>query len=167
MIDRLRILKRMRVYKEDDPMAQLLYALQFIGSAVPVSESPMVMKAATSAASSTITTTVSSRGVQGAIQPVAGESAQFESQVTMTGEATFEEHGSISFGAGNRLRFSTQGEGYLGPSAQADLSSGAVLWKVEAGEGQLAGASGYITSNFSVSASGEVVDTQVGVLFVP
>jgi hypothetical protein len=148
-------------------MAQLLYALQFMGSAAPVRESPMVMKAATSAPSSTITTTVSATGVQGVIQPVAGEAAQFESQVTMTGEATFEEHGSISFGAGNRLRFTTQGAGYLGASAQAGLSTGAVLWKVEDGEGQLAGVSGYITSNFSVSASGEVVDTQVGVLFVP
>ncbi|MHB8575366.1 MAG: hypothetical protein ACYDCQ_08545 [Dehalococcoidia bacterium] len=148
-------------------MAQLLYALQFTGTATPVSDSPLVMKAATSAPSATITTTVSASGVQGAVEPVAGESAQFESRVTMTGDATFEEHGSISFGAGNRLHFSTRGEGYLGPSAREGLSTGAVLWKVESGEGQLAGVSGYITSNFSVSATGAVVDHQLGVLFIP
>ncbi len=148
-------------------MAQLLYALQFSGSAAPVSEAPVVMKAATSAPSSSITTVMSSAGVQGTIQPVTGDPAQFESQVTMTGEATFEEHGSISFGAGNRLRFTTQGDGYLGPSAEAGLSAGAVLWKVDGGEGKLAGVSGYITSNFSISATGEVVDNQIGVLFVP
>src|SRR6476659_1146439 len=101
---------------EQHAMAQLLYALQFTGSAAPVSESPMVMKAATSAPSSSITTTVNAAGVQSTIQRVAGETAQFESQVTMTGEGTFEEHGSITFGAGNRLRFSTQGDGYLGAS---------------------------------------------------
>jgi len=75
--------------------------LQFTGNAAPASESPLLLKAATSARSSTTTTTVSAAGVRNVIKPVAGESAQFESQVTMTAEATFEEHGCISFDTGS------------------------------------------------------------------
>ena len=148
-------------------MRQVIYALQFTGTGVPVSDAPMVMKAATSAPSSTITTTVGLSGVQGSIQPAAGDTASFESQVTMMGESSFDESGSISFGAGNRLRFSTVGQGHLGPSPDPKLSCGAVMWKIDGGEGQFAEASGYITSNFSISDQGEVTDNQFGVIFVP
>jgi hypothetical protein len=41
-----------------------------------------------------------------------------------------------------------------------------VIWKVERGEGQFAGATGLITSNFFVSSTGEVTDNHFGVLFV-
>jgi len=41
-----------------------------------------------------------------------------------------------------------------------------VTWKVDRGEGQFEGASGLITSNFTVSDTGEVVDHHCGVLFV-
>ena len=147
-------------------MRQVIYAMQFKGSGVPVSESPMVMKAATSSPSSTITTTVGPAGVEGSIKPTNGGAASFESQVTMTGESSFDETGSIGFGEGNRLRFSTLGQGHLGPSPDPKLSCGAVMWKVDGGEGQFAGASGYITSNFSITDKGEVTDHQFGVIFV-
>jgi hypothetical protein len=147
-------------------MRQVIYALQFKGAAVPVSESPMVMKATTSASSSTITTTVGENGVEASIQPSAGGSATFESQVRMTGESSFDENGTISFGGNNRLQFSTIGEGRLGPSPDPKLSTGAVLWKIDSGEGRFSGASGYITSNFSVSDQGAVTDNQVGVIFL-
>jgi hypothetical protein len=42
-----------------------------------------------------------------------------------------------------------------------------VPWHVDRGEGQFAGASGLITSNFFVSATGEVTDHHFGVLCVP
>ena len=41
------------------------------------------------------------------------------------------------------------------------------MWRVEGGEGQFAGASGLITSNFLVEKSGELIDHHVGVLFIP
>ena len=87
--------------------------------------------------------------------------------MTLTGPTSFLEEGSIRFGAGNhRLHFSTVEHGYLGDSADAKLKSGAVMWRVEGGEGQFAGASGYITSNFTLSDAGEVIDNQFGVIFV-
>jgi hypothetical protein len=66
-----------------------------------------------------------------------------------------------------RLFFSTVGQGSLGPSAAPGLKQGAVTWQIDRGEGQLAGASGLITSNFFVSATGEVTDHHFVVLWVP
>jgi hypothetical protein len=45
--------------------------------------------------------------------------------------------------------------------------AGAIIWRIDEGQGPLAAATGYITSNFTVNALGEVVDNQVGVIFVP
>jgi hypothetical protein len=88
--------------------------------------------------------------------------------VTFTGETAFQEAGSITFGeGGHRLFFSTVGQGSLGPSADPGLKQGAVTWKIDHGEGQFAGASGLITSNFFVSATGEVTDHHYGVFCVP
>jgi hypothetical protein len=56
--------------------------------------------------------------------------------VTFTGETSFHEEGTISFGSnGHRLRFHTVGEGYLGASADPPQKQGAVTWAVEQGEG--------------------------------
>ena len=40
------------------------------------------------------------------------------------------------------------------------------MWRVEGGEGQFAGANGYITSNFTLDEAGRVADNQFGVLYV-
>jgi hypothetical protein len=87
--------------------------------------------------------------------------------VTFTGETSFQEVGAISFGDGNTLRFSTVGSGYLAPSATPGHKQGAVMWRVNGGEGQFAGASGLITSNFFVDDQLRVVDHQFGVLLLP
>ena len=148
-------------------MGQILYTMQFKGQAAPANEAGTVLKATTSAPSCTITTSVAAEGVNGTVSHAAGEQADFESTVTFTGESNFQESGSISFGQhGHRLRFSTLGQGYIGGCADPKLKHGAVTWKVDGGEGQFAGASGLITSNFFVSDSGEVTDNHFGVLFV-
>lgn len=148
-------------------MAEILYALQFKGDAQPANDAGTVLKAATTAPSSTITTRIGDSGVQARIEATAGESARFESTVTMLDGGGFNEEGSISFGAGNTLRFTTVGRGTLVPSVDPKLSIGAVIWQIAGGAGQFKAASGYITSNFSVSDQGEVVDNQIGVIFTP
>ena len=149
-------------------MGQIMYTMQFKGHAAPVSGASGVLQATTTAASCSITTTVGAGGVNGVLQPAAGGPAAFESQVTFTGENAFQEVGRITFGeGGHRLFFSTVGQGYIAPSAESGLQHGAVIWQVERGEGQFAGASGLITSNFSVRATGEVTDNHFGVIFVP
>ena len=146
-------------------MKQIIYAMQFKGKAGP-GASPNVMKASTSAPSTTLTTVIGAEGVQGKLEPAPGGKAEFESEVTITGETSFLEKGSIRFGDRSRLQFSTVEHGYLGDSADPKLKSGAVMWRIIGGEGQFAGATGYITSNFTLSDTGEVTDHHFGVIFV-
>jgi hypothetical protein len=147
-------------------MKQVIYAMQFKGKAGP-GPSANVMKASTSASSGSVTSVIDSQGVHGKIEPTAGGKAEFESEVTITGETSFTEKGTIRFGDGNnRLHFSSIEHGYLGDSPDPKLKSGAVMWRVDGGEGQFAGASGYITSNFTLSDAGDVTDHHFGVIFV-
>jgi hypothetical protein len=147
-------------------MRQLVYALRFTGRATPASPDGTVLKAATTAPSSTVTSTVGPAGLAGALEPAAGGEATFASEVTFTGATSFQEVGTIAFGAGHRLRFSTVGSGYLGASPDPARKHGTVSWRVEGGEGQFAGASGLITSNFFVGEDLAVTDHHLGVLFL-
>jgi hypothetical protein len=148
-------------------MKQVVYSMRFTGKAAPVEGSSNVLKAATSAPSCTITSLVGTGGLSGSIEPTSGGTATFESEVKFTGDAAFQERGSIAFGENaNRLHFSTVGQGYLGPSADPTLQHGTVMWQIDSGEGQFAGASGLITSNFTVGEGGEVVDHHFGLIFV-
>ncbi len=148
-------------------MKQLIYVMQFSGQAAPVAGRSNVLKARTTASSSTISTRVGAGGVDSAVLPLPGGTASFESEVTITGDGSFVEFGSIRFGEGQHvLRFSTVGQGYLAASADPRLRHGTVTWRVEGGEGQFEGASGLITSNFTIGEDGQVVDNHFGLLFV-
>jgi hypothetical protein len=46
------------------------------------------------------------------------------------------------------------------------LKHGTVNWRVDGGDGQFEGASGLITSNFTVGPNGEVVDNHFGLIFL-
>jgi len=147
-------------------MRQLLYAMQFKGSGGPT-DNPNVLNAATSSPSTRLTSEVGPSGINSRFEPAAGEPAEFTSEVRLAGGTSFAETGSITFGQGNSLTFSTIGEGYLAPSPEEGLMHGSVMWRIERGEGQLAGASGIITSNFTFSSAGEVTDNQFGVIWLP
>lgn len=146
-------------------MRHIIYSMQFKGTAAPGS-SEGVLKAATSATSCSVKTVIGPDGVEGTFIPAEGGMAFFESEVRMTGAEKFLESGNISFGDDHSLTFSTVGEGILAPSADPKTMSGAVTWKVASGEGQFEGATGFITSNFIVSADGEVTDYQFGHIFL-
>ena len=126
-------------------MNQLQYVLKFSGHAEPKAGSPSVMKAATTAPGMAVETVIGNEGVHATSKTLPGASASFESEVTLTGENAFVESGTIRFGGGNLIRFSTIGQGYLAPSANPELQHGTVMWKIEGGEGKLSGASGLIT----------------------
>ncbi len=146
-------------------MKQLIFALQFTGAASPAGEGKLHAK--TTAAAQSLRASFGRGGVQAAVEPAGGEAAAFESDVEITGEGTFLESGTITYGSAGGVQFKTVGHGILGPSPIKDLQSGAVTWQVVSGQGQLAGATGLITSNFTVGPQGEVVDNQFAVLFVP
>ncbi|HJU11651.1 MAG TPA: hypothetical protein VJ728_12280 [Candidatus Binataceae bacterium] len=148
-------------------MKEIIYAMQFKGIAAPKPGVSGVIEASTTAAATTINSVVSPDGVTGTVMPIAAEQASFKSEVTLTGQNSFTEAGTIRFGnSAHSLRFSTIGQGFIGKSPEATLQHGAVMWQVEGGEGQFAGASGIITSNFTLSTTGEVTDYHFGVIFV-
>src|SRR5215831_4427841 len=68
---------------------------------------------------------------------------------------------------GETVTFETVGIGHLGPSPIPGLQWGAVIWRITTGDGTFAGATGYITSNFTVSAEGEVVDNHYVRMVLP
>ena len=147
-------------------MRHLIYCMQFKGTATPGSDQG-VLKATTSATSASVKTIVGPDGVEGVFAPAEGGMAFFESEVRMTAGENFTESGTITFGEGDHgLRFSTVGQGQIIPKADSKELSGAVTWKVEGGDGQFEGASGFITSNFLVNAEGAVTDYQFGVIFL-
>lgn len=144
-------------------MKTFLYALQFKGAAAP--DATGVPKVKATAQGGTVRTVVGNEA--GAIfEPGSGAVAEFESDVTMMGDNA-NESGVIRLGELGSLRFSTVGRGTVDPSPIDGISAGAVIWKVDSGDGKLTGASGLITSNFFFNAANEVTDTHFGVLYVP
>lgn len=147
-------------------MRELVFALEFKGHARPVPGEEGKLRAETTASGQVLRTSLMSKGVEARVQPARG-SARFESEVQMTGDGSFVESGSITYGKAGRLTFKTVGQGVIGPSAIEGMQRGAVIWEVTGGDKQFAGATGLITSNFTAGPQGEVVDNQFARLFLP
>lgn len=148
-------------------MRQIVYSLRFTGQAAPIGGSSNTLKATSTGSSISLTTKVDSAGVSSTMDPAEGGEAYFESEVRFSSETTFQESGNIRFGDGaNRLRFSTVGQGYFADSPDPKLKHGAIIWRIDGGEGQFAGATGLITSNFTVGDTGDVVDHHFGLIFL-
>lgn len=148
-------------------MSELIYAMRFTGQAEPVGTAGNVLRAATTAPSASLTSSIDASGLHGTLSPASGEEASFASEVTFSSETAFQETGTITFGRGNVLHFSTVGEGYLARSADPERKHGVGAWRIDQGEGQFAGATGLITSNFFVDSHLGVVDHHFGVLLLP
>jgi len=129
-------------------MAELVFAMELRGSAAPVEGREGIFRA------------------QATGRGPAGERVTFESEVVLEGES-FNEIGSIDYNGRGKVKFNTTGVGYIQPSPVSDLQCGAVIWRVTEGEGEFRGASGYITSNFTFSANGELVDNQYVRIYTP
>lgn len=148
-------------------MSQLTFVMQFKGTAIPAANPTDPLKISSSADSSSFSTVIGETGVSATVESVYGEKAAFESEATFTSQSSFKEAGTITYGAGgHQLHFSTVGEGNIGPSAEPTMQSGSVMWKIESGTGQFEGATGFITSNFTVDAQGNVIDNQLAVVFL-
>jgi len=141
--------------------------MRFVGRATPVGEVGAALRITTMAPSAALGAVVGPDGLHGTISPLPGGEATFVSEVTVTAAETFLEIGAMTFGEGHRLRVTTVGSGYLAPSADPALQQGAVIWRVEAGEGQFAGASGLICANMLLRDNGQIVAHHLGLIFVP
>ena len=78
--------------------------------------------------------------------------------------ASFSDRGTIEFApatpCGSRIG------GRLAHCPDPRLKHGAVIHRVEGGEGQFAESAGLITSNFLLSDTGEVTENHLGLIFV-
>jgi hypothetical protein len=146
---------------------ELVFALEFRGRGENLPGSTTKRRARTSAPSQTLSTILGPEGVFGAIEPMTGEQATLEARVERFGDGTFTEEGQITYGSAGKVTFTTQGRGWVAPAPTPGAVYGAVVWTVTGGDGRFAGARGLITSNFAVSATGDVVDHHVARLLLP
>jgi hypothetical protein len=146
-------------------MKQVQYVLVFKGSAAPKPGADGYMVASSAAMAGSITTTIGDGGVDAAFKAGGGQ-ASFASEVRLNKDGTFVEDGTITFGKAGSISFSTREVGFMAPSADPDITHGAIMWQINKGTGVFDGASGIITSNFRFSKSGDVVDNQWGVIFL-
>ena len=95
-----------------------------------------------------------------------GESVTFESKVVMTDDG-FKEDGTITYAGRRSLKFTTVGSGHMAPRAVSGLNHGAALWTITQGDREFSGATRLITSNFTFSDQGDVVDNQYVRIYTP
>ena len=148
-------------------MRELVFALEFKGTAAPVEGASNRLRAKTSATDQTLRTVLKPDGPQVGIDRSGADTAVFESEVEIVAEGAFLESGSIAYGAAGKVTFETVGRGMLGPSPMPGVQRGAVIWEVTGGDGRFRGAQGLITSNFTVGPTGEVVDDHFVRLYLP
>jgi hypothetical protein len=89
--------------------------------------------------------------------------AVLESTLRFEDREAFSEEGTLHFAPGHALE--VRGRGFLVGSPDPCLRQGTTVWEVLGGTGALAGASGWITSNLLLSETGDLTESQLGVIF--
>ena len=145
-------------------MRELVFALEFRGTAGAGADG--TRRARSTAPSQTLTTVLGGDGVHVEVKAVDGEQAVLESAVERFPDGSFVEDGTITYGRAGSVTFATVGRGTVAPAPLAGWTSGAVMWTVTGGRGTFSGATGLITSNFTVSAQGVVIDHHVARLYL-
>lgn len=82
----------------------------------------------------------------------------------LTDDGSLLERGEMSFGAGDAITFSARGR--LRASPDPRFRHGTAVLEVTGGRGRLAGARGFVTSNFLLSDDGELTDHHQALLFL-
>jgi hypothetical protein len=138
---------------------ELVFALEFRGKAAAVPGTEGRRQARTMATSQSLSTLLAADGVHGRVDTIGGETAILHARVQRFPDGTFVEEGTIRYGVAGGITFETVGRGWVEAAVEGGTLGG-VLWRVTGGEGRFTGARGLITSNFAVSADGDVVDDQ-------
>ncbi|MFT4039185.1 MAG: hypothetical protein QM692_13445 [Thermomicrobiales bacterium] len=148
-------------------MRQLVYALRFEGRAEAVGQVGGALRVIARAPGGRLTTGLGPSGLTAGWAMEPGEVARLESEVTFTGQTSFQEIGVINVGRDHGLRFATVGIGYLAPSRVSGWRQGAVTWRVVEGHGQFTGVGGLISSNILLDEHLGVISQHLGVLLLP
>ena len=147
----------------DAPMRALVFALEFRGSGRAVPGKEGAREARTTAP---VDRLVAFAGADWLRPHVAAEPAVLEARVQRSPDGTFVEEGTITYGTAGMITFETVGRGWVEPGPESTATVGTVMWRVVDGKGAFAGATGLITSNFTVSGAGDVVDNHMVRMFV-
>jgi hypothetical protein len=145
-------------------MRELVFALEFRGTAGAGPDGKR--RARSTAPSQTLTTVMGGDAVHAKTKTIDGEHAVLDSVVERFPDGSFVEDGTITYGRAGSVTFATIGRGTVAPAPLEGWTSGAVMWTVTGGRGMFTGAKGLITSNFTVSAQGVVVDHHVARLYL-
>ena len=142
-------------------MKPITFSLQFRGQVEQVEEG---LRKQARAPGCALVTRLTAEGPAARFVWASGDDeALLDSTLAFQDERRFEELGTIVFALGNSLRI--RGSGRLAPSADPDLRQGTVVWTIEGGDGHFEGATGLITSNFLLSATGDLTENQLAVVF--
>jgi hypothetical protein len=142
-------------------MRPLTYSLQFRGL---VEELDGRLRKEARAPGCALVTSLTPGGLEGRyVWALDDDEALFLSTLAFTGDASFEEHGTIHFARGHALHL--VGVGELAASPDPHLRQGTVAWEVTGGDGAFAGARGRVTSNVLLSDTGDLTESQLGVVF--
>ncbi len=106
-------------------------------------------------------------GVVERVETEAIGGAELFSEAVFTDGCAFRERGTIHFGNGDLVELRTLGTGHLSNSSDPSLRHGTVVWDIDGGSGRFSGATGRISSNFTVTRDGDVDDEHVGRIFLP
>jgi hypothetical protein len=152
----------------DGPMRQIVYALRFRGEASWVGVDGNLLRVVARATGCSMRTWFNQDRLHGEVRDEPGDEIRLESELTITGATTFQEIGTIAFGAsGDRLRFSTCGSGHLESVPLSTGRRGAAVLQVDDGERQFAAAHGLFASNYVVDTSGGITILQLGSIHFP
>jgi len=88
-----------------------------------------------------------------------GAAIIFESEVVLSDDG-FTETGTITIEGRGSFTFDTIGMGQMAPSPVEGTMHGTIMWNITGGDGEFAGATGRVASNFMFSEAGELTDNQ-------
>src|SRR5438876_1032796 len=100
----------------------------------------------------------------GAIDGLGDGEATCRRDLELTDDGSLTEKGELTFGTGDAVTFTARGR--LRPSPDPQFRHGTAVLEVTGGRGRLAGARGFLTSNFLLSSTGELTDHHQGLLFL-
>lgn len=134
-------------------MKQLAFALRFHGEAVELDRSRFWAE-----------TRATINGTASELAWLDSAQALCRRDFELTDDGSLAERGELSFGTADAITFSARGR--LRASPDPRYRHGTAVLEVTGGRGRLAGARGFVTSNFLLSDDGQLTDHHQALLFL-
>ena len=128
-------------------MQSLSFALESHGQATPVSPGVLLMRTS-------------------GVHRLFGQNGEalLEGRLSLLGDTAFELAATIGLGDGSAIRLRTVEPGSFDDVSHPGVRAGTAICEIDRGSGRLAGATGRLVSSFFLSETGELTDTQAGVV---